>query len=400
MFKFVAIVSLVLALPAQVLSVGIGHKLAPRADPDCTQLPTSNGGRKIAIVVDSSGSNSYTDPSDLRIVAAKNLNGLLVSKNQASAGKQSDLVTVVDFDYSAAVIYPLGDPAGATFDGIDASGGTDIASGVEAAIDELTKNQGDVTAGRSGIVVLTDGEDSYLDPLLEQLARARKLGIRVAFGFLSPQPPSSASDLLTAILDTGGIYSTITSDQAQEAFVNLVISHGLTGLDNASGSADGPTALFAGLAIASNVSSTSSPKVFTYSAQGGGEKLNFTIDALSGQTLDVKLRDTKSAKDVDTTTTDQSGHAELLYTASQAQELALEVSTTNVTTGLFTVGFNSSLGRINRNNPCKPTNTTNNQYVLTLRLPQLTSHVLILLLAVDFSPLYTLLCSAYLLSVC
>ncbi|KAL9609116.1 MAG: hypothetical protein Q9167_006094 [Letrouitia subvulpina] len=368
MFKLAAIASLALALPAQVLSVGLEHKWAPRADPDCTQLPTSNGGRKIAIVVDSSGSNADTDPSNLRIVAAKNLNNLLISKGQASSGKQSDLVTVVDFDYSATVIYPLGDPAGATndiFDSIDASGGTDIASGVEAAIDELTKNQGDVTAGRSGIVVLTDGEDSYLDPLLEQLARAKKLGIRVAFGFLSPQPPSDASDLLSAILDTGGIYSTITSDQAQEAFVNLVVSHGLTGVDNASGSAGGPTVLYAGLAIAGNVSSKSSPKVFTYSAQGGGEKLNFTVDALSGQTLDVKLRDKKSAKDIDTTTTDQSGHAELLYTASQAQELSLEISTTNATSGLFTVGFNSSLGRVNRANPCKPTNTTNNKYVFT-----------------------------------
>ena len=325
MYRKLLIASLALALPATISA----------ADADC---PTSNGGRKIAIVVDSSGSNVDTDPSDLRIVAAKNLNGLLVPN--------SDQVTVIDFDSYAAVIYPLGDPASASFDGINSIGGTNIASGVESAIDELTKNQGDPTAGRSGIVVFTDGEDSSIAALLTQLEKAKQEGIRVSFGFLSPQSPADASDLLAAILDTGGIYSTITSDTAQAAFVDLVVRHGLTANDNG-----GDTGiLYPGLAVAANVSSTSA-RTFTYSSQAG-EKLNFTVDALSGQSLDVKLQ-TKDSSEINKTSTDQTGHAEILYTPSQAVDLVLEVSTSNSTTGLFTVGFNSSAAS-NRTNACKP----------------------------------------------
>ena len=228
MYNFATFASL-LALSSQFLCGEVGHDHMIPADLECPQLPTFNGGRKVAIVVDSSGSNADTDPQELRIAAAKGLNSRLVLKGQASDGGQSDLVTAIDIGSSASVLYPLGDPAGAasTFDSINAAGGTNIASGMKAAIDELTKMSGDVTAGRSGVVVMTDGEDSSFNDLLDQLGRAKAAGIRVAFGFLSVQPPSGASDLLTAILNTSGIYSIATSDQAQEAFINLVVSRGL-----------------------------------------------------------------------------------------------------------------------------------------------------------------------------
>jgi hypothetical protein len=60
------------------------------------QLATSNGGRKIAIAIDSSGSMSSTDPNDLRITAGKALNNQLVSAAGATGGKKADLVTVVE----------------------------------------------------------------------------------------------------------------------------------------------------------------------------------------------------------------------------------------------------------------------------------------------------------------
>lgn len=60
------------------------------------QLATSNGGRKLAIVIDSSGSMSSTDPYDLRITAGKALNNQLVSAAGATGGKKADLVTVVE----------------------------------------------------------------------------------------------------------------------------------------------------------------------------------------------------------------------------------------------------------------------------------------------------------------
>ncbi len=60
------------------------------------QLATSNGGRKVAIVIDSSGSMSSTDPYDLRITAGKSLNNQLVSSAGATGGKKADLVSVVE----------------------------------------------------------------------------------------------------------------------------------------------------------------------------------------------------------------------------------------------------------------------------------------------------------------
>ena len=338
-----------LALLTQVFSLGFqsnplgqdSHKLVARTDSGCPQL-TSSGGRKIGLVIDSSGSNSYNDPFDLRIAAAKELNSLLVTKTQAGPSGQSDLVTVIDFDDEARVIYPLGDPAHASFDGIDSLGGTYIADGLSVAIDQLT-NSSVSTAHQTGIVVLTDGQDYYFDELLDQLARARNHSIRVAFGFLSPEPPAGEEDLLTAILSTGGIYSAISSAEAQKNFVNLVIAHGLTDVDNTS-SANGTTALFPGLSIAGNVSAASGPKTYTYSAQAG-EKLNFSVSAISGQKLNLALRDTKTNKDLNTTVTDSSGNGGFLFDATKATELGLDINTTNKTAGLFTISFNSSVNR-------------------------------------------------------
>lgn len=61
------------------------------------QLATSNGGRKVAIVIDSSGSMATTDPNNLRITAGKALNNQLVTAGAATGGKKADLVTVVEY---------------------------------------------------------------------------------------------------------------------------------------------------------------------------------------------------------------------------------------------------------------------------------------------------------------
>lgn len=126
---------------------------------------SNNGDRKIAIVIDSSGSMSENDPTNLRITAGKAINDWLIAQNEVKAGQKVDKVTVVDFDDYATVLYPLGDPTGAvsTFDLIDSSGGTYIADGVSTAITQLTGSGSGSTKGRSGIVVLTDGE--VLSPL-------------------------------------------------------------------------------------------------------------------------------------------------------------------------------------------------------------------------------------------
>ena len=72
-----------------------GQPLHPRqavdVDNKCNiQLAQSSGGRKVAIVLDSSGSMLDNDPQNLRIQAGKALNGQLGTSTNA------DLVTVVE----------------------------------------------------------------------------------------------------------------------------------------------------------------------------------------------------------------------------------------------------------------------------------------------------------------
>ncbi len=316
------------------------HRKWARQAPLCPTLPTFSGGRKVGIVIDSSGSNSDTDPQDLRVAAGRQLNAALVTQAQAGPGGQSDVVTIVKFSDDATLLYPLGDPSGAipAFNQIDADGGTSIASGLKEAIDEITKQSAGPTAGRSGVVVLTDGEDSFIDDLISELNRAQTLGIRVSFGFLSDTIPSEAQDLLAAILNTGGRYSTIESAAGQQAFVNLVILNGITGNENGSGA----SVLFPDVSIAGRVNSSES-QTYSYNAQPG-EKLNFTVSALSGQTLDLALHDIKASTDIKKSSTDADGNGVLTYDATNEIELGLVISTTNTTTGLFTIALNSSLG--------------------------------------------------------
>lgn len=103
---------------------------------------------------------SSSDPYDLRREAGRSLNDWLIPKSKATATKKADLVTVIDFDDVATMLYPLGDPgdaANSSFSQIDSFGGTYIAGGVEMAIAELTKSGSGDTSSRTGIVVFTDG---------------------------------------------------------------------------------------------------------------------------------------------------------------------------------------------------------------------------------------------------
>ncbi|KAI9773046.1 MAG: hypothetical protein M1840_008166 [Geoglossum simile] len=287
----------------------------------CPPTATACGGRKIGLVIDSSGSNNDNDPRDLRVEAAKDIAGRLVSTSEATDKVKADQVTVVDFDSSATVIYPLGDPAGANFSGIDSAGGTYIADGVREATNQITGSTQSETKGVSGMVVLTDGEDSSVSELITEVTKAGDSGIRVHFGFLDPSGSGSKREkLLGAILGTGGIYSTISSAEAQKNFVDLVYSQGLTSQDNPN--PNGTSGLLPGLTVARLIDSTEAVK-FTYPALSG-EKLNFTVSSLSKQILTCTLR--KGKKEVATdSTTASGGHAIMTYESSQNSMLSLEV---------------------------------------------------------------------------
>jgi hypothetical protein len=187
--------------------------------------------------------------------------------------------------------------------------------------------------------------------LVTQLQRAKTSGIRVSFGFLSPSDStaSQSPSILSAILATGGIYTTISDSAAQATFVNLVLSHGLTDTDVAN---TGSSLLLPGLLTAGNVSASSGPEGFTYDAVAN-EVLNFTVSAISqGQTFDATLRDKSANKDVGAKSTTPStssspgtGDALITYTATAATTLELSVSTKNTTAGLFSVSLSSSLNR-------------------------------------------------------
>jgi predicted metal-dependent peptidase len=129
---------------------------------------SNDGNRKIAIVIDSSGSMVDNDPDNLRLTAGQEIDDWLISVNSAVGNKKADLVTVIDFDDTVNVDYALGDPGAAAdsaISKIDSDGGTFIAGGVQAAISQLTSSSSGSTKDRSGIVVLTDGEVSQMYPL-------------------------------------------------------------------------------------------------------------------------------------------------------------------------------------------------------------------------------------------
>jgi Mg-chelatase subunit ChlD len=126
-------------------------------------VASNNGNRKVVIVIDSSGSMSSSDPSDLRLSAGRALNDFLVSNAEASGSVKADQVSIVDFSSSAQTVFGPGDPgdpnANKAISNIVISGGTFIAGGVLEAIEQIGKMSGE-TKDRSSIVVYTDGEVS------------------------------------------------------------------------------------------------------------------------------------------------------------------------------------------------------------------------------------------------
>ncbi len=217
---------------------------------------SDNGNRKVAIVVDSSGSMVDSDPANLRLSAGVELTNWLISNKEATASIKPDLVTVINFADTPTLDYALGDPGNAdsAFNGIGADGGTFIAGGVQMAIAQIVGGPAP-TAQRSGIVVFTDGEvsrerlrdqscltfpqDSDVSVLVDAINNAnfpRHSTFESPLATLDVDGSQQDPTVLQAIGKSGGQYlTTMYNDGSANDFINLVIQNGITYNDNPTG---------------------------------------------------------------------------------------------------------------------------------------------------------------------
>lgn len=280
-------------------------------------------GRKLAIVIDSSGSNEETDPGGLRIAAGEAFNSSLLTEAEAKEkGGQPDKSAVISFESSASLLSPLADPSAASFAGIGAFGGTCIACGVSAASSLLIEgNAGEEPPyDRDGIVVLTDGEDEDVGAIIAAIDAAAAVGIRTSIGFLSP-PPSpvplarlsarrgASTDaqaiafglgeeslepdpgLVSAVQASGGVVATISSAEAQRSFVNVVLANGLTAANDPNGNDDGGI-LAIGIQVRGRIDPPGDSDAWTYTAKPK-ERVRVT---LAGPNKALKVRVAKTGR--------------------------------------------------------------------------------------------------------
>lgn len=305
--------------------------------------------RDIAIVVDRSSSHQKSDEDNRRVDAAKELNEELIDANEAAVpGGKPDRSAVISFDDRGQVVSSLGDPAQADFSSIDSEGmATVIASGVETAIDELTRDENPVK-DRAGIVVFTDGKDMEPELLTAALARAKGLGIKVAFGFVSPpripvrarrlesaQADSQPHSVHAAILETGGVFADIDSPAAQHAFTALLTRTGLTNRTDPNGP-DDDGAIGPEFSIMASLSGPADVDRFTYQAPAG-RSLAVTVDPADGDKPALRLTGSsvEDLRRLPRAFESDDGWASIDTTTRRAGQLVFEVSGRRGATGLY-----------------------------------------------------------------
>ncbi|KAK3358111.1 hypothetical protein B0T25DRAFT_590131 [Lasiosphaeria hispida] len=342
-----------------VLSAAQSKHLRRADPPTCDileQIDTGSGGRKVGIVIDASNSMEYNDPENLRLEAAHRLNIELVRASTAVGGQSPDLVSVVQFNDSADLLYPLGDPSGASASilGIVPKGGTFIGRGVQTATDDLTKPGSGLTAGRTAIVVLTDGVDdpsSRVGTTISEIRRASDLGIRISFGFLSVDATDQDPDIVSTVVASGGTFSILSDPDSIRRFVAQVFLKGLT----ATGLA-GPTRLLPGITVAATLPQTGA-STFLYAARAG-EALNVSVRVTGGLSLRVVLRDARTDVDLASAVTGDASIAVAQYTAPSAMDITILVTATGASTqDIFYVAVESSVNLCDTSTTPTPTPT-------------------------------------------
>lgn len=157
----------------------------------------------VVLVVDSSGSMTYSDPDGMRLgEVAEWLDCLDSSSDRAaliSWDDQADFIELFTFDYDRICERAAG---------IDSNGGSDIYGGLTAAILLLNKECRDDAQGV--IVLITDGEGDYTYNGESPLEVACLKGYMVCIIALSPDD-ASATRLQYIASETGGTYKEVDS---------------------------------------------------------------------------------------------------------------------------------------------------------------------------------------------
>jgi alpha-tubulin suppressor-like RCC1 family protein len=222
------------------------------------------GARFTVVAVDSSGSNTSTDPMNLRIGAA---HGLLerfenINKNILEGSKPTTekpyLVSALDFDSYVRELSSFASPTELRnrqiFNAIDSSGGTDVAAAINYAVSAINSVSFDFILpwfNKSVIYIFSDMDNnSGMNPVNMAIARAKQSGIAINYGHLqtplvlfsatsaakeingdpiaqtssiAPMSVKTSFDsFIEAILETGGTYAVIQDAESQAAWVELM----------------------------------------------------------------------------------------------------------------------------------------------------------------------------------
>jgi len=166
------------------------------------------------LVLDASGSLRKTDPNDFRSMGAIELVRSLSPKSDMQIG-------VVGFNTQSELTLPLTSDRDEVVQALalmERAGGTDLAAGILAALDELEKN---AREGSSRVIVLfTDGQSSR-NKARDATRKVRQRGITIQTVLLGSSK-SGASILEEIAYGTGGSFLQVTDpSKLPEAFVNL-----------------------------------------------------------------------------------------------------------------------------------------------------------------------------------
>ncbi len=396
--------------PTSLISVVIGeNSLAPNSGPYVSnpiEVLISNVNRRLVVVVDSSGSNSSTDPKNIRIDAAKTTLKTLISLTEAQATNTvPDLAGAIDFDSSVKVLSQLDDPDKVIpkLNSIDSSGGTDIAGGINSAV-QILEAKG-LVKDKSSIVVFTDGQNNAgPTPVIQAIVNATAKGIRTHYGFLQPfvfkkskSIPSDApagyvaplfatkraqtlpATIEEAVLASGGVYAAINDAESQVVFIDQIDNKGFTNSDSSADS--GGQTVIGQTQTADVLSDPLLSRSFIFTGQVN-EEVQVNVDAKGNFIPFVKIIDKDGNIIAVDNDADLNGKVQLKFTLPYTGDYHVEVTSQDGNTGLFNIFIDV------QNNKPAPSNQNNSVPIPTLSQQGIMLLILILLIIVGYQIKY------------